>query len=77
MDGVALIEAARRHRRDLPAILLTGHAQDNARLNGGQDCAYTLLTKPVRASELVARIAASLNQSSDKGEGTPQGALAA
>ncbi len=58
MDGVSLIEAAQRHRTGLPAILLTGHAHDNARLSahGAADCKYTLLTKPIRASELAAHV---------------------
>ena len=58
MDGVSLIEAAQHHRRGLGAILLTGHAHDNARLaaHGSADCSYTLLTKPIRASELAAHV---------------------
>ncbi len=58
LDGVGLIEAAQQHRGNLPAILLTGHAHDNARLAalGSDDCSYTLLTKPIKASELVAHV---------------------
>ena len=65
MDGVSLIEAAQRHRRGLPAILLTGHAHDNARLaaHGSADCSYTLLAKPIRASELAAHVVRLLGTS--------------
>ena len=74
MDGVALIDAAQRRCKGLPAILLTGHAHDNARLSahGHADCTYTLLTKPIRASELAAHVVRLLGTA----HGTPAVALA-
>ena len=57
LDGVGLIEAARRHRRTLPAILLTGHTPEDARLNASVAGPGTmLLTKPVRAAELAEQV---------------------
>ena len=75
MDGIGLIDAVQQRSGGPPAILLTGHAHDNARLSahGSADCTYTLLTKPIRANELVAQIVRLLGTS----PGQPVGAALA
>ncbi|TCZ66641.1 response regulator [Roseicella aquatilis] len=62
MDGVTLIREARRRRRGLPAILLTGYAGDAAALAVGQqvDGGFTLLRKPVTGARLLDQVAAVL-----------------
>ena len=79
LDGVGLIEAAQQHRRGLPAILLTGHAHDDARLNANHraEGRYTLLTKPIRASELIAHVVRLLGSAPHSVEPAPQDVLAA
>jgi signal transduction histidine kinase/CheY-like chemotaxis protein len=62
IDGLAVIRNARRHRPDLPAMLLTGYAGHGAQLAvGGQlSGAFTLVRKPVTATQLADRIEALL-----------------
>jgi CheY-like chemotaxis protein len=59
MDGLALIQAAQRLRSQLPAILLTGYAEDAAGLavRGAISGSYSLIHKPVSGTELGDRIA--------------------
>jgi PAS domain S-box-containing protein len=62
MNGLLLIEEARRHRPRLPALLLTGYADGNIAddvLNMKQDLTV-LLRKPVSDQELMERAAALL-----------------
>ena len=60
MDGIAVIRAAQQRRPGLPALLLTGYAQDEAVLavEGAVSGGFSLLRKPVRGSELVDRVRA-------------------
>jgi FixJ family two-component response regulator len=62
MDGVALIGEAQKHCPGLPALLLTGYAEDDIdlALSGVATGAFSLLRKPVRAAYLIDRIAAAL-----------------
>jgi signal transduction histidine kinase/CheY-like chemotaxis protein len=62
IDGLAVIRNARRHRPALPAMLLTGYAGHGAQLAvGGQlNGAFTLVRKPVTATQLADRIDALL-----------------
>ena len=64
MDGIALIRATQKRRPGLPALLLTGYAQEEAVLavEGAVSRAYSLLRKPVRGRELVNRIGALVAQ---------------
>jgi signal transduction histidine kinase len=55
MNGLTLIEEARRRRPDLPALLLTGYAEDEAGLAAAQNRLTVLLRKPVSGEELAAR----------------------
>jgi signal transduction histidine kinase/CheY-like chemotaxis protein len=59
MDGITLIKLAHRDHPKLPAILLTGFAQDTAALavGGAISGTFSLLRKPVLADELADRIA--------------------
>jgi len=59
LDGVTLIKLARRDHPNLPAILLTGYAQDTAALavGGAVSGTFSLLRKPVLIEELADRIA--------------------
>ena len=62
MNGLALIQEARRRRPELPALLLTGYADAGVRLAvedaGSRNTA--LLRKPVTGGELGERAAALL-----------------
>lgn len=62
MDGVALIRAAQERHRYLPAILLTGYAGGGAALavGGAVSGSFSLLQKPVSATQLADRISALL-----------------
>lgn len=62
MDGVTLIQAAQRHRPGLPAILMTGYAGGGAALamRHAVEGPFSLLQKPVTATQLADRIAALL-----------------
>ncbi len=62
MNGLTLIQEARRRRPELPALLLTGYADANVRL-AVEDAATgstALLRKPVSGTELAERAAALL-----------------
>jgi PAS domain S-box-containing protein len=62
MNGLALIQKAQRLRSRLPAILLTGYAEDAAALavGGAVSGSYSLIRKPVTGGQLADRIAAML-----------------
>ncbi len=62
IDGLAVIRSARRHRPNLPALLLTGYAGHGAQLAVGASLngAFTLVRKPVTAAQLADRIEALL-----------------
>jgi CheY-like chemotaxis protein len=59
IDGLTLIKMAHRDRPNLPAILLTGYAQDTAALaiGGAISGTVSLLRKPVLGDDLADRIA--------------------
>ncbi len=67
MDGIALIRAAQQRRPDLPALLLTGYAQEDAVLavNGALSGTFSLLRKPVRGRELVDRLRTLMAERTD------------
>ncbi len=62
MDGLAVIRGAQERRPGLPAVLLTGYAGDGATLaiSGAVSGTFSLLRKPVSASQLLDRVAALL-----------------
>jgi CheY-like chemotaxis protein len=62
VDGLTVIRNARRHRPGLPAMLLTGYAGHGAQLavGGLLNGAFTLVRKPVTATQLADRIEALL-----------------
>lgn len=62
MDGLRLIREAQIRRPGLPALLLTGYAGDVAALavSGAVSGAFSLMRKPVTASQLGERVAALL-----------------
>jgi CheY-like chemotaxis protein len=62
MDGLTLIQEARRRRPELPALLLTGYADAGVRLAvEAADAGRTaLLRKPVSGTALAERAAALL-----------------
>jgi CheY-like chemotaxis protein len=62
MNGLTLIHEAQRLRSRLPAILLTGYAEDAAVLavGGAMSGSYSLIRKPVVGPQLADRIAAML-----------------
>ena len=55
MNGLALIEEARKRRPDLPALLLTGYAEAESGLHVAHDPLLKVLRKPVSGAELAAR----------------------
>ena len=59
MDGLTLIKLAHRIHPNMPAILLTGYAQDTTALaiGGAISATFSLLRKPVQGGELADRIA--------------------
>ncbi len=68
MNGLMLIQEARRHRHGLPALLLTGYADGHivdAVLHMKLD-PITLLRKPVSNAELLQRAAALLIAGEDR-----------
>lgn len=62
MDGLAVIRAVRASHPDMPAILLTGYAGDDAALALGRlfDGAVSLMRKPVTDDQLLDRLSAML-----------------
>jgi PAS domain S-box-containing protein len=62
MNGLALIQEAQRLRPGLPAVLLSGYAEDAATLAvaGAVNGSYSLIGKPVSGTQLTRRIAAML-----------------
>ena len=62
MNGLTLIQEARRRRPDLPALLLTGYADANVRLavEDAEAGDTALLRKPVSGTALAERAAALL-----------------
>jgi signal transduction histidine kinase len=58
IDGLALIRKARRHRPELPAVLLTGYTGHGAQLAVGDSLngPFALVRKPATAAQLVDRI---------------------
>jgi signal transduction histidine kinase len=63
MDGITLIREIQQRRSDMPAILLTGFAGDGAALAVG--VTFTLLRKPLSATQLADHVAALLAVVSD------------
>ena len=62
MNGLALIRAAQECRPGLPAVLLTGCAEDGVSLaiDGAIHNAYSLLRKPITGAQLATRVRALL-----------------
>jgi PAS domain S-box-containing protein len=65
LDGLSLIREIRRRRPEVPALLLTGNAGDDAQaaavvMGGVAGGEFSLLRKPVTADEVAARVAALL-----------------
>ncbi len=60
MDGLAVMKGAQQRRPNLPALLLTGYAGDNAGLavSGALSGRFSLLRKPISGAMLVDRVAA-------------------
>lgn len=52
-DGIALIQQARAIRHDLPAILLTGYAEQATAVTCGVGDQYQVLRKPVQGDWLI------------------------
>ena len=62
IDGLTLIQEAKRRRPGLPAILLTGFTTNlaNIAIDGALNSGFSLLRKPVTGHMLVVRVAALL-----------------
>lgn len=63
LDGFGLIRAVRADEglRDLPVIMLSAHAGDEAKIAGLEAGADDYLTKPFSARELLARVSANIS----------------
>ncbi|MDB5412535.1 MAG: putative sensor histidine kinase with multiple and a response regulator receiver domain, partial [Rubritepida sp.] len=70
LDGFGLLRALRGDPRlsDLPVILLSARAGEEARVEGLKAGADDYLTKPFAARELVARVSTTLNLARDRRE---------
>ena len=70
LDGFGLLKAVREDAslRDVPCILLSARAGEEARVEGIQAGADDYLTKPFSARELAARVAVNLNLARDRRE---------
>jgi len=55
-SGIQLIHLAREIKRDLPAILLTGYAEDAKAVTGDADGQYYVLRKPVDSDRLIEQV---------------------
>jgi CheY-like chemotaxis protein len=55
-DGIALIRQARVIRNDLPAILLTGYAEQGATMTTNAGGNFHVLRKPVESNHLVRQL---------------------
>jgi signal transduction histidine kinase/DNA-binding response OmpR family regulator len=72
LDGFGLIRAIRSDPvlKDLPVIMLSARAGEEARVEGLEAGADDYLTKPFSARELVARVASNLNLARQRKEAT-------
>jgi DNA-binding response OmpR family regulator len=70
LDGFGLLEAIRKNPdlRDLPVIMLSARAGEEARIEGLDAGADYYLTKPFSARELVAQVNANLTLASVRSE---------
>jgi PAS domain S-box-containing protein len=78
MDGLAVIRAVQERLHGLPALLLTGYAGDGAALalGGAVSGSFSLLRKPVSATDLVDRLRSLLADRRDgRGAEAAQGSL--
>jgi CheY-like chemotaxis protein len=66
-NGVALAEAARRARPDLPVLFTTGYAEAAVLRDGQVSRERNLVTKPYRHRDLALKIRATLDEASDHG----------
>lgn len=64
-DGIALIRQARAFRHDLPAILLTGYAEEIAPMSGISGGNVQVLRKPVGCDRLLEQLDRMLRRASD------------
>src|SRR5688572_18334724 len=66
MDGIALVRELSRRMIDLPTILISGHADVRAAINGIKAGAADLIEKPVDDRKLVAAINRAISQSVER-----------
>ncbi|MGD0104531.1 MAG: response regulator [Rhodopila sp.] len=64
-DGIALIRRARELRHDLPAILLTGYADEITTVAARAGVHFHILGKPVSSARLLEQLEHLVAQSSD------------
>jgi DNA-binding response OmpR family regulator len=62
MDGLEVLKIIKIMVPDLPVIMLSGHASDEAARTGIEAGAFDYLTKPYDLSELLDKIAAAVGQ---------------
>ncbi len=62
MDGLEVLKIIKIMAPDLPVIMLSGHASDEAAQTGIKAGAFDYLTKPYDLSELLDKITAALGQ---------------
>lgn len=56
MDGLATLRQLKELRRELPVILLTGHASLGVAVNGMELGAFDYMLKPVAINELIIKL---------------------
>lgn len=67
MDGLALIQAARKERPDLPAVLVTGTSSVGELAPVAADSGFAVLRKPVSPAELADLLAALPTSGKERG----------
>ena len=64
-DGIALIKHARHIKPNLPAVLLTGYAEEVSAVAMDTNGGFHVLRKPVESANLIQQIAVLLSQSTE------------
>ena len=65
-DGITLIKHARRVKPDLPAVLLTGYAEEVSSVTMDTTNGFHVLRKPVEITNLINQITILLSQPADR-----------
>lgn len=62
LDGLGLLREVRRHDRELPVLLVTGHGDVGMAVDAMRDGAYDFIEKPFTSERLVAAVRSALEK---------------